>query len=940
MTQASSGFDQLQSLRAQYQEDKQALFALLDHNNASYRGVRGGLGLLRQLAHRTDRLLQALWQHHGLDAYKAALVAVGGYGRAELFPYSDVDVLILLPEGESAHQDSPLQKAAAAFIGSCWDLGLHIGSSVRTVDECVTESANDITVQTALLERRLLAGSRTLFQALSAACDSAMQPYAFYLAKTLEMRQRYAKFENTPYALEPNCKESPGGLRDLHTILWVAKAAGYGDSWDALARNGLMTSYEARQSKRSYALLSLIRARLHLTAGRREDRLIFDLQTAVAEKFGYRYTQHPSRHGRDRHSTKPSEALMRRYYWTAKAVTQLSYVLLLNIGERMREAGHTHGHDPAPVTKAMLALRTRTRNQAMQADAALSTPQLSIHEISNPVASTATPVPDFVVSTEQPEMRPINAHFMDKNGWLEVANDDLYEQHPQAILETFLLLQQCVGLKGLSARTMRALYNARMVMDRAFRADPVNRRQFLRILQAPSGVTHALRLMNQTSVLGRYLWAFRKIVGQMQHDLFHIYTVDQHILMVVRNVRRFFKPEHAHEYPFCSELAAGWDAPWILSTAALFHDIAKGRGGDHSVLGEREMRRFAKVHGIDAEDTELLAFLVREHLTMSVVAQKRDLGDPDVIKEFAAKVGSERYLTGLYLLTVADIRGTSPKVWNGWKGKLLEDLYHATLRVLGGHTPDSDSLVEMHKRDALVEMARFSMPHAGHVRLWNTLDISYFMRNDGSDIAWQTRQVARYAGQGKTVVRARLSPHGEGLQVVVYCPDQPELFARICGYFDQTSFSILDARVHTTSDGYALDSFIVVTSILPEHYREFLTMVETSLARTIDQHGPLPEPSSGRISRRVKSFPFTPNVQLISDEKGENWVLTVTSSDRIGLLYRITRVLTSHRVTVQLAKISTMGERVEDTFLIHSPELSLERFRADLEQDLLEAMTT
>lgn len=920
MEQQPQHLAQLQQLRNDFHQARQALFTRLQET---------GKSVLKPLTHRIDQLLQDVWRVHGLDQHDAALVAVGGYGRAEQFPHSDVDVLVLLATEPAP--DSALHHCITEFVSSCWDLGLQIGSSVRTVEQCLTESANDITVQTALLERRLLVGNPALFQALSAAYDSAMQPYAFFLGKTLEMRQRYAKFQNTPYALEPNCKESPGGLRDLHTILWVAKAAGYGHTWDGLVRSGLLTPYEANQCRRSHALLSAIRSRLHLVANRREDRLVFDLQTQVAEAFGYTYQARAKGIGQ-----RPSELLMRRYYWTAKAVVQLCQIVLLNIAERLRDEGHTREHDPAPVTKAMLALQTQPIQSAPQPTMA-ATPQLDVAEYSNPVASTATGRPDFLAPETHNPLLPINAHFLDKNGWLEVVDDQLYHRQPQAILETFVVLQRN-KLKGLSARTLRALYNARVVMDRAFRADPVNREQFMHILQAPSGVTHALRLMNQTSVLGRYLWVFRKIVGQMQHDLFHIYTVDQHILMVVRNVRRFFIPEHAHEFPFCSQLAAEWPDPWILSTAALFHDIAKGRGGDHSQLGEIEMRRFAARHGISAADTDLLAFLVREHLTMSSVAQKQDVSDPEVIRAFAERVGSARYLTALYLLTVADIRGTSPKVWNGWKGKLLEDLYKVTLRTLGGETQDRASLAARHKQEALVELARYAMPHAGHVKLWNTLDAAYFMRHEAGDIAWQTRHVARWAGQGKTIVRARLSPHGEGLQVVVYTPDQPALFARICSYFDRNAFNILDAKVHTTTDGYALDSFLVVTSALPEHYREFLTMVENSLTRALEQPSELPSPAQGRVSRRARSFPITPIVTLTPDEQNRHWILTINATDRQGLLYCIARVLAQFEVQIHLAKIATTGERVEDSFLLQGQALSSDKVRAQIEGELMEVL--
>ncbi|OYU44674.1 MAG: hypothetical protein CFE44_11655 [Burkholderiales bacterium PBB4] len=425
----------------------------------------------------------------------------------------------------------------------------------------------------------------------------------------------------------------------------------------------------------------------------------------------------------------------------------------------------------------------------------------------------------------------------------------------------------------------------------------------------------------------------------MQHDLFHVYTVDQHILMVLRNVRRFFMAEHAHAYPFCSQLASGWDKPWVLYIAALFHDIAKGRGGDHSELGTVEVRRFCKAHDIAKEDSQLIEFLVREHLTMSRIAQKSDLSDPKVISDFAERVGNERNLTALYLLTVADIRGTSPKVWNAWKGKLLEDLYKYTTRVLGGRAPDPDAEVEARKREALVQVALYSLPFEAHKALWDTLDLGYFMRHDAQDIAWHTKQLNRHVHTTQPIVCARRSPVGEGLQVLVYTQDQPDLFARICGYFDQGAFSILDARVHTTKIGYALDTFQVVTSEdMDDHFREITHLLEAGLSRAIAQGGPLPAPSRGRVSRRVRSFPIAPRVTLSPDEKAQLWLLNISASDRLGLLYSIARILAQHHIVVQLAKVATLGERVEDSFLIHGPQLQHNKAQIEIETELLNAL--
>jgi len=751
----------------------------------------------------------------------------------------------------------------------------------------LSEASLDITIQTSLLEARWIGGDAELFKNFQTQFFIDLEPKAFFTAKTLEMNQRHIKFQNTPYSLEPNCKESPGGLRDLQILLWLSKASGFGQSWDEMADNGLVTALEARMVKKNETLLNLIRMRLHLVAKRREDRLIFDFQAQVAQELGLDRGVDVTRPARAARAA--SEALMKEYYWCAKAVTQLNQILLLNIEEKLNPNGVSH-------------------------------------------------VP-----------QPINERFSDKAGMLEVNSDDLYRKEPHAILETFHVYQTTVGIKGFSAKTLRALYNARDVMGADFRKDPVNRAQFLKILKEPQGITHAFRMMNQTSVLGRYLWVFRRIVGQMQHDLFHVYTVDQHILMVLRNVRRFFIVEHAHEYPFCSQLASGWDKPWILYAAAFFHDIAKGRGGDHSKLGRVEVRKFCRDHQIATEDMKLIEFLVSEHLSMSHIAQKLDLSDPEVIFDFAKRVKNERYLTALYLLTVADIRGTSPKVWNAWKGKLLEDLYRATSRALGGRAPDASAEVETRKREALSLLALYALPVDAHEPLWNNLDVSYFMRHDAPDIAWHTRQLSRNILEqedsarqhlpSSILVRARLSKAGEGLQVMVYTPDQEDLFARICGYFDQAGFSILDAKVHTAKNGYALDTFQVVCDMLEERYRELIYMVEHDLTQTLINVQALPQVSKGRVSRRVKHFPIQPRVTLMPDEKAQRWLLNISASDRMGLLYSVALILAKHKINLLMAKVSTLGERVEDTFLIDGAALQQNKIQIEMETEILEALS-
>jgi [protein-PII] uridylyltransferase len=829
---------------------------------AEYDSGRDAERYLRGHRRAVDAALRDLWRDAGLPR-SFGLVAVGGYGRGELYPHSDVDVLILLP-GPLAPTD---EQAVERFVGWMWDVGLELGHSVRTVGECIDEAGKDITVQTAMLEARHLGGSRALFRTFQEVLHAGFDPQAFFKAKRLEQEQRHEKFQDSPYSLEPNLKEAPGGLRDLQVILWVSRASGLGGDWGALATRGLVTRQEALQLRRHAEFLAEIRIRLHFLTGRREDRILFDHQTALAATFGVAATA----------ARRPSEAFMQRYYRTAKAVTQLNTILLQNLG--------------------------------------------------------AAIFPAFAAAPE-----PLNEHFQAVRELLEARDPQLFEREPGAILEGFLLLQQHPELKGMTAPTLRALWRARMRIDARFRRDPANRALFLEILQQPRGIVHELRRMNQYSILGRYLPAWGRIVGQMQHDLFHVYTVDQHILQVIRNVRRFTMVEFAHEYPLCSRLIANFERHWLLYVAAMFHDIAKGRSGDHSHLGMLDARRFCRAHGLSREDRQLVEFLVEHHLTMSAVAQKRDLSDPSVIRDFAGIVQTERRLTALYLLTVADIRGTSPKVWNAWKGKLLEDLFRLTRRVLRGAGVGYDQDVQAKQAEALRLLRLYALSDRVGERLWAELDVAYFLRHDPQEIAWQTRNLHYRVDTEQPVVKARLSPIGEGLQVMIYTKDQPELFARICGYFESIGYSIADAKIHTTRHGYALDTFLVLGTGPTPHYREMISLIEHDLAERLVRQAPLGPPTRGRVSRQLKHFPITPEVHVRPDEKGTYYSLSITAGDRPGLLYAIARVFSKYRLDLHTAKIVTLGERAEDVFVMSGEALGNSRTMLQLEQELLEAL--
>lgn len=823
-----------------------------------FREYRDPAKITAGICKAADETLIKLWQHCQLNE-QAALIAVGGYGRGELFPYSDVDLLLLVAEPPTGS----LARRIEILVSACWDLGMEIGHSVRTVAECVEEQTADITVQTALFERRALAGNSELIEELNVALAGTPEPTAFFLAKTVEMRQRHQKFASTPYSLEPNTKESPGGLRDLHTLRWVASAAGLGQTWLALHKSGLLTSSELQMLRHNERQLRRIRAGLHITADRREDRLIFDLQGSVADLLGYT----------DRQGRRASEQLMQRYYRAAKTVTQLTTILLQNIDESLGE-------------KATVLVE------------------------------------------------PVDDEFCSRDRLLEPVDLDLFTKDPAAIFRAFINLERHSSLRGMTTVTWRAMWNARTKIDTAFRNNPDNRQLFMTILQATRGVTHALRWMNQWSILGHYLPAFRRIVGRMQHDLFHIYTVDQHIMTVVRNLRRFQITEHAHEFPVCSQLMATVEKPWLLIVGALFHDIAKGRGGDHSELGAVDARRFCRQHKIDAEGTELVAFLVTHHLTMSTVAQKQDTSDPEVIAAFAKTVINEDRLIALYLLTVADIRGTSPKVWNGWKAKLLEDLFRATKRYLAGDQPSVADRIGARRREAIRILDLYAINPASYKPFWDVLDIGYFLKTEGQDMAWHARVLAAHVNSREPVVSSRLASFGEGFQICVYLPDQEDLFTRLCGYFDAANLSILDAQIHTTQRGYALDTFLVTDRLGDTAYRQRLALLEHQLTETLSTRPALKPPSEFRPSRRSRSFPIRPSVSLMADTHQERYLLTVVANDRPGLLYAVSLILAKHGISIYIARIMTLGERVEDTFVIDGHALNNPKHQLQIEAEL------
>lgn len=810
-----------------------------------------------------DTLLIEIW--HTLDLPESAsLIAVGGYGRGELYPYSDVDLLILLAHPASPEEEQALTQLIAVF----WDIGLEVGTSVRTLEECITIAHNDITILTNLLESRYLAGNHTGFATFQRHYQLHFDPRLFFEGKQLEQDQRHARYNDSAYQLEPNIKESPGGLRDLHNLRWLEIAAGVGNTWADLVHAGLLNTTELRQIQKLARFLSTLRTRLHYLAGRREDRLLFDFQHALAVQ----YQIPPST------TRRASELLMQRYYRNVKMLAQMRDILLPNLRARI-------------------------------------------------FASASNPV-------------PLNARFNSSKQLLYAVDDSLFERDPSAIFESFILLQTHPELTGMSAPTLRSLWRASKQINAEFRRNPVHQAQFMQILRTSSGVTSTLRSMNHYGILGRYIPAFGRIVGQMQHDLYHIYTVDEHTLTVLRNIRRLSIPELAHEHPLASCLIASFERPEVLYLAALFHDIAKGRGGDHSTLGMVDARKFCRLHDLPAADTELVVWLVGEHLNLSATAQKQDLSDPEVITRFTSRIPDERYLIALYLLTTCDIRGTSPKVWNAWKAKLLGDLFYASQHLLRGNNTPSNSLSSTQQAAANTLRLYGLRPHVEDT-LWANLTDAYFLRHDAHEISWHTRHLWYRVDADSAIVRARLDAAGAGIQVMIYAQDEPSVFAQICGFFEEVNYTIVDAKIHTTHNGYALDSFIV----LDKHqratpYRDFISYIEHELTSRLDKKNPLKTPTRGRISRHLKHFPITPEISLRADENNKFYLLHLVAGDRPGLLFAIAQLLYQHQISVYAAKISTLGERAEDSFILQSQDLTLAQQRLRLETDLMQILNT
>ncbi|MDX2316571.1 MAG: [protein-PII] uridylyltransferase [Gammaproteobacteria bacterium] len=810
-----------------------------------YRGGVAASALVRQSAEFIDTLLAKAWRAHDLPADKnLALVAVGGYGRGELHPGSDVDLLILVDK-KRGHSGQ-----IQAFITFLWDIGLEVGQSVRSVKDCVRESKKDITVTTNLMEARLIVGDLALFERMRQAtsAEKFWPSRKFFEAKWAEQRARHHKFHDTAYNLEPNVKEGPGGLRDIQMIGWVAKRHFGADTLHDLVTHEFLTESEYESLTQGQGFLWQVRFALHTLAGRREDRLVFDYQRALAEQFGYS----------DDDANLAVEKFMKRYYRTIMELSRLNEMLL----ELFQEA-ILHAHVRQVVT-------------------------------------------------------PINRRFRSVNGFIEVTDDNVFKRNPFALLEVFLIVQQHDELKGVRASTIRLIRDHRHLIDEKFRADLRARSLFMEILKQPNRITRELRRMHRYGVLEEYLPAFGAVVGQMQYDLFHTYTVDEHSLFVVQNIRAFASPQRPEAMPRCPEIFARLPKPHLLYIAGLFHDIAKGRGGDHSELGMRFAMDFCTDHGLGQYDARLVAWLVRHHLTMSLTAQRRDITDPDIIKDFAQTVGDQNHLDYLLLLTVADVRGTNPALWNDWKATLLGDLYESTGRALrrGLENPiDRAELIAetQHEARRLLDDANgISDAAAG---LWASLGDDYFLRSTADEIAWHTRAIVETDSDALPLALVRQGRGGT--EVFVYAADQEFLFAASTSVLGRLGLNIVDSRIITADNGMTLDSYVVFeldgTSVSGlARQREISAALRAALAQPRDARR-----HDRRLAKRQLRHFQTPTQVSFSDDSGNaRTVMEVIAADRPGLLSVIGWALADCRVRLQNAKIATFGERAEDVFFL------------------------
>ena len=821
--------------------------------------------LIYQRADFVDEILQRLWYQHINPTTPVSLVAVGGYGRGELHPFSDIDVLILLDESVSEQPPGSLSD----FLTRLWDVGLEIGHSVRTIQECRQQAEDDITIATNLLEVRFLCGQQSLFESLQklTVSNKTWDTRRFFELKRQEQVERHQKYNDTANNLEPNIKESPGGLRDIQVVNWVAQQHFDVKNLEGLRQKGFLANSEFDTLQKAQDFLSKVRFLLHYLAGRKQEKLMIDHQRELARELGYR----------DNESRLAVEQFMKDYYRCARSASQMNNLLLQLFEETI------------------------------------------------------------ILADEPSEVKIINRRFQSHNGYLETINPGIFAYYPYALLEVFLVLEQNPQLKGIRASTIRQIHAHLHLIDDRFRRDIRNRSLFMEIIRQPRGVTHEFRRMNELDVLGAYLPEFGRIVGQMQHDLFHAYTVDEHTLFLVRNLRRFSSEKHRAEFPLCSDVFQQLPKPEILYIAGIYHDIAKGRGGDHSVLGVSDARAFCERHNLSQYDTDIVTFLVRHHLVMSTTAQKNDLEDPDVIRKFADLVKTTDRLNYLYLLTVADIRATNNNLWNGWRDSLLKQLYHSTRQWLEHSEAQAKSTKEKSYKkyqeatQRLLDRGRHQLDIS---RLWQNYDLDYFLRHSVDELVWQTEERLDHAGEDP-LIALRTHNEKQTLEIFIVTHDRPGIFAAITSSLEQCQLNVLDAKINVTREHDALNTFIVNGDTLESG--ELIRALRKQLADTGEV-----KPYCAQITpRTMKLFQTQPNIEFETNTQQNHTVMSLYTHDRPGLVSAVAQVFLACDVQLINAKINTLGDQVEDVFFITTDDETplSEAQQQDLKQQLTETLS-
>jgi len=833
---------------------KQALSTIHDEQIKQFENNRNIVHLVYERSFAIDNILELCWNYHGLDKFDAALVAVGGYGRRELHPYSDVDILIL-HNGNLSLDDSETSFAEKLqqFITLVWDIGLDLGQSVRTIEESVKEAQNDLTIISNLIESCFISGDINLFLNLKKEIepDKVWDTKRFVEAKIEEQTIRHQKFNDTAYNLEPNIKEGPGGLRDIQIIGWVAKRHFKAETLKELVTYKFLTAAEYEQLEKGQSFLWKIRFALHTLRKRREDRLLFDYQRELAKQFGYQ----------DADGKLAVEFFMKDYYQNILELERLNEILLQYFNEVI------------------------------------------------------------LYRDESAKTEKINRRFLIYKGYIATTNSEIFKYYPFALLEIFLLMAENPKIKGVRASTIRQIRAHRYLIDDTFRKDLRCRSLFMEILRQEQGITHQMRRMNRYGVLAEYIPAFKTIVGQMQHDLYHAYTVDEHTLKVLRNSRRIGIEKHAHELPLASKIFTTLPKPELMYLASIFHDIGKGRGGDHSTIGAKIVESFCQLHELSHSDTRLVTWLVQNHLLMSTTAQKKDLGDPQVIHSFAMKMTDKVHLDYLYILTVSDIRATSPKVWNTWKDSLLMELYNLTLEALG-HGLDNpiEQIEKIHQTKEMVKKLMLEQNYTEDqiTEVWRHIPKDYFLQNNPPEISRHSASIINHGEKSDPLITVLGLEERGSTEVFIYMPTKSHIFALVTSILSQMALNVTEAKTYRTSSDHVIQTYHILDirdEVISDADR--IGQITESLRKELSIEEDFNQENSFyNLPRTLKQFAMATEVDFNEDLENNWTIMNVTASNRPFLLSKIGHVLIKHDIHLVNARISTFGEKVEDVFYL------------------------